>query len=494
MISLTASGSESIPPNEERAGDIFSRLGYGIADAVADIVDNSIDATAKHVHIRFVRTANGIHSILIADDGFGMSSGELKEAMRFGSANRKSSQQLGKYGIGLKSASLSQAESVTVLTRKGGAANGRRWLLMNIKQDWQCEILNKTDVERFLKQDFGDCRVGRSGTVVIWERLEHLQALPSDVTAVLDRTKKELQVEIGLRFHRFLSSGRVRISLDEQYGLQPSSGFPVGIMALDPFDYPQSGMKDYPRVLRFKVSGRAVAAECHIWPPKSRAPGYKLGGGRVALRQGFYFYRNDRLIQAGGWNKLRADDGEPHLSLARVRIELPAQLDAMFKLDVTKSRLDPSPEFKQALLSATTSSGESFEQFIADADRAYRKQKKKDSAPFPFVPGSGVPAAARKAIGTILKEPGTAKPQQVEFKWQKLDPDEVFRVDASARVIMLNTSYRRQLAEGGGKDAPVLKVTLLFMLQDTLGKAFVTKVAEERLQRINHSLLASLKG
>ena len=86
-----------------------------------------------------------------------------------------------------------------------------------------------------------------------------------------------------------------------------------------------------------------MVAECHIWPPQSHALGYRLGGGKVALRQGFYFYRNNRVIQAGGWNGVRGDDGEPHLSLARVKIDLPSELDSMFKLDVTKSRLDPSP-------------------------------------------------------------------------------------------------------------------------------------------------------
>src|SRR5689334_21021348 len=89
---------ETLPPDEEKSGDIFSRLGYRIADAIADLIDNSVDAEASKVHIRFIRADDGIHSVVIADNGIGMSDGELKEAMRFGSRSTKSGRQLGKYG------------------------------------------------------------------------------------------------------------------------------------------------------------------------------------------------------------------------------------------------------------------------------------------------------------------------------------------------------------------------------------------------------------
>lgn len=484
--------SEHLPPDEIKSGDIFSRLGYGISDAIADLVDNSVDAGARKVHIRFVRDTVGIHSVIIADNGKGMKNDELREAMRFGSRSSKSGKQLGKYGIGLKSASLSQAETVTVLTKQGGSTLGRRWTLENVKKNWTCDILQESDVRKAFAPKFGEFRIKHSGTIIIWERLEHLKALPNNLDKILKKTTDAVIVELGIRFHRFIESKRLAISIDQQFGLEEPAEIPIYISALNPFSYKQSGHPDYPLILRINLNGTPVDVECHIWPPKSNNPGYRLGGGKVALRQGFYFYRNDRIIQAGGWNDIRVDDSEPHLSLARVKIDLPSELDSMFKLDVTKSRLDPSPNFINALQSIAQK-GTTFEKYIGHADAAYRKQKKKDGARFPLIPGPGLSANAQKAIASILVEKGTGRPKKVSFKWTKLDLDEIVRVDADMDVIHLNVKHKKHLAEGSSGDAPVLKMVLMFLFQDVLEKSFTTKKSLEWQQRINQALLASMK-
>jgi hypothetical protein len=184
--------------------------------------------------------------------------------------------------------------------------------------------------------DCGQFRISRNGTIIIWERLEHLRALPQNLEKVLENTIDVLCVELGIRFHRFIESKRLRLLIDQQFVGEKAPEIQRIVSPLNPFSYPASGRNDYPVTLKLNIGGTKVAAKCHIWPAKSTSPGYRLGGGKVALRQGFYFYRNDRVIQAGGWNRIRADDGEPHLSLARVEIDLPAALDSMFKLDVTK--------------------------------------------------------------------------------------------------------------------------------------------------------------
>ena len=102
--------------------------------------------------------------------------------------------------------------------------------------------------------------------------------------------------------------------------------------------------------------------------------------------------------------------------------------------------------------------------------------------------------SAQTAIANILKEQGTAKPARVSFKWIQLDSDEIFRVKAGDPAVLLNSRFRRQLAEGEGNDAPVLKLALMFLLQDQIGKTFSTKVSEEWVQRINQALIASLKA
>lgn len=483
----------TLPPDEEKAGDIFSRLGYRIADAIADLIDNSVDAEARNVHVRFIRSTHGIHSVVVADNGRGMSSDELTEAMRFGSRSRKTGGQLGKYGIGLKSASLSQADRVTVLSRQGRRMTGRRWTLENVKDNWTCEVLFEKEVREAFAIPFGEFTITEAGTIVIWEELEHLQALPNHVDAVMARTKKELLTELGIKFHRFIESRRLDISIDEQMALEEPGDIPTYVSALDPFGYERSGHAQYPIILRLNVEGSVVSVECHIWPPNSRLPNYRLGGGRVALRQGFYFYRNDRVIQAGGWNQIRPDDGEPHYSLARVKVDLPSSLDSLFKLDVAKSRLDPAPAYTQALLSAKDPSGITFDRYIDQAHKTYRKQKTKERARFPYVPGAGISAPAQRAIAIILKEEGAAKPTKVSFRWTRLDSDEIVKVVPGSPLVWLNSRFRASLAEGEGNDAPVLKLALMFLLQDIFAKAFSTKVTEEWLQRINHALIASLK-
>lgn len=485
--------NESLEPDSKKAGDIFSRLSYKISDAVADLVDNSIDAEASDVLVRFVRSAAGVDRVIIADNGKGMDAQGLREAMRFGSNVKKSERQLGKYGIGLKSASLSQAEAVTVLSRRGTSFVGRRWTLENIKQKWNSEILHEADVKKAFDFGAGDFRINRSGTIVIWERLEHLRALPQNLDKVLTNTIDELCVELGIRFHRYLEDKRLKLAIDQQFVGEEAPEVHRYVTPLNPFAYPAPGRSNYPVTLRLNVDGVKVRARCHIWPPKSNSPNYRLGGGKVALRQGFYFYRNDRIIQAGGWNRIRADDGEPHFSLARVEIDLPTALDSMFKLDVTKSHLDPSPQFIQALHSAETK-GIRFSDYLENAEAVYRKHKKKEGAKFPFVPGAGMPSAARKAITRILDEKGVGCPKKVTFKWRSLDHDEIVRVEAGKSRIILNSMYKKDLVEGRSGDSPVLKLTLMFLLQRELEKSFTTKLSTDRLQRLNLALIASLKG
>jgi hypothetical protein len=189
---------------------------------------------------------------------------------------------------------------------------------------------------------------------------------------------------------------------------------------------------------------------------------------------------------------LRADDGEPHLSLARVAIDLPAELDSMFKLDVTKSTLDPSPQFLQALQSAA-SGGITYSKYLEDAQAAYRKHKAQQGARFPFVPGAGIPVRARKAIGAILSEEAVGRVKRVDFRWGRLDHDEIVRVEPGSSTIELNAKFREYLAEGRSKDAPVLKIAFMFLLQDELEKSFRTKRTTDWIQRINHALIAALK-
>jgi hypothetical protein len=280
---------ESLPPNDQRAGDIYARLGYRIADAIADLVDNSVDAGAPHVLIRFVRSAAGIHQVLIVDDGQGMDAPRLREAMRFGSESEPNDHRLGKYGIGLKSASLSQADVVTVLSRTKRTDVGRRWTLENIKKQWSCEILEEAGISDAFGMSFCHVKPAKAGTMVIWERLEHLRALPSNIDRVLERTIDDVSVELGIRFHRFLERKQLQIGIDQHFVGEGEPATCRFVIPLNPFDYPASGHADYPLTLKADVNGTKVDLICHIWPPKTSSPGYRLGGGQGSAPSGFLF-------------------------------------------------------------------------------------------------------------------------------------------------------------------------------------------------------------
>jgi len=420
----------------------------------------------------------------------------LLEAMRFGSRTEKGERALGKYGIGLKAASLSQAKTVTVLSKHKGRYVGRRWTFENIAKGWICQVLKSVQIAAFLADGMAPVGLRKSGTVVIWEDLEHLAATKARIDVTIQETIREVSHDIGLRFHRFIGEKRLKVYLDVQTAGEPPSTIREEVVALDPFDYPASGREGYPKAFQVPLgpAGR-LRIECHIWPAKSEEPGYKLGGGKVSARQGFYFYRNDRLIQTGGWNGCREDDNEPHLSLARVKVDLPAAYDGLFKLDVRKSKVEPPPAFAPNVNDAEERSG-SFRQYVRDAQLAYRRQKKKEGALFSFLPGRGFPAAARSSVRRILWEKGTGRPQLVNFAWEELDPDVFVELDRERNRVVLNALYRSRVLtsrRASGADAPVIKLLFLLLLQDEFTRKNSSERFREWMERINHAMVVVLK-
>ena len=494
-LELQVERVEELRPDDRKSALIFARLGYSVPEAIADLVDNCIDAKASKVLVRIVRTDEKIQRVIIADNGQGMADGTLLEAMRFGSRTEKSPHALGKYGIGLKAASLSQAKIVTVLSKHKGRYVGRRWTFENIGKGWICEVLKGKNVAAFLADGVPPIGLRSSGTVVMWEDLEHLAATKAGIETTLQETLRELSNDIGLRFHRFIGGKRLKVFLDVQTLGEPPSTIRQEVVGLDPFDYPSSGREGYPKSFQVPLGKGQLKIECHIWPAKSEEPGYKLGGGKVSARQGFYFYRNDRLIQAGGWNGSREDDNEPHLSLARVKVDLPAAFDGLFKLDVRKSKVEPPPSFAPNVNAVEGRSG-GFRQYVRDAQLAYRRQKKKDGALFAFLPGHGFPSSARGSVRRILWEKGTGRPQLVKFAWEELDPDVFVELDRERNRLVLNALYRsRVLAtkRASGADAPVIKLLFLLLLQEEFPRKHSSERYREWMERINHAIIAVLK-
>lgn len=467
-------------------------IGYTFQQAVADLVDNSINARARGVAIRAVTNTKGISRVMILDDGEGMTRSELDESMRLGSDVHRAVDSLGKYGMGLKLASLSQAQKMTVISRSKSHCGGRRWTIDGISRGWQCEVLEEEEVLRELDNQLDSLDLSKCGTIVIWEELDKIKSSKNGVERTVILLFNHLKQHLGLHFHRFIEDERLTIHLEKVEERRPKDYRVERVTALNPFAYGASGDDHYPRSFVLELGGGAsLELDAHVWPPNSSESNYRLGG-KAAARQGFYFYRNDRLIQAGGWNETRGTEAEPHLSLARVRVDLPKHLDEMFGLSVQKASITVPPSFSIGLDKALAGDGTKFSEFVKRAQQVYRSGERKNVANHPVVPNAGLKKGLRRELQQILAG-GNGHTRKVDFVWESLPHNMVFALKRDERVISLNSHYRRRLLQGqaaSSGDAPLLKALLFMMNRDLLFSERFSSQQREQVDSLNKVLLA----
>jgi hypothetical protein len=485
-------GQDRLPWDIGKAIVALRSIGYSFVQAIADIVDNSIDAQAKTILVRFVVKPNGTLAVVVTDDGFGMDSEILTEAMRVGSGTQPTEKQLGKYGLGLKLATFSHAQSLTIHTVKDGQACGRRLTVEGIKQGGLCDILSQAESRRVLSDAAKPVRIAGHGTIVRWDQIDRITFESSNLEKLIKKLRTTLEVHLGMCFHRHLTSRGISIYIDRQNEGSVPNDMAALVKPLDPFAYPQSGHADFPKVIQISLPtiGK-LEAEAHIWPPKSTSREYHLNG--ACDRQGFYFYRNDRLIQAGEWNGWR-ETQEPHLSLARIRIELPPQLDSRFSLDVKKCGINAPAVFPLALQSACFADGQRFEEYLKLAESTYRQRGENGDADFPMVPGRGFPSKVRSVFQRRLSPNG--KGRESSILWRRLPSELFFELDRDNDQIVLNSQYRSRILRGTNgsmNDAPIIKTLLFFLCASELDAERVTKKKQQRIDLINAALIAALQ-
>lgn len=492
---LPVSGTSVILPDAGGVLTALSRIGYDLEVALADLVDNSIDAGARNILIRFLRSTDRITGLAVVDDGGGINRADIDDAMGFGAYTGKDDRDLGKYGMGLKSASFSQAQSVGVLSLHHGSVVGRRWTADNVRAGWICEHIDEAAAAQHLTRDWGPVRLDGSGTLIHWDDLDAFRVARHRADGVLEEYFSRISVHLGLHFHRFLSTGRAKIFLDAVNEELGDAGSPRPVYALDPFAYPQSGQAGYPRTFRTDIPDvGSLDLEAHIWPRRSRQPSYLLGGGKVAERQGFYFYRNDRLIQAGGWNGIRTD-AEPHASLARVKVELPGAYDHAFGLNVQKSGVSVPAQFIEAVTVAR--SGElTFANYIRDAIEAYGR-KPRQAREVPLVPSNGVPKRLARQARVAFAGSARANVRPASIAWRVLPEDRFFFLDHDEETIVLNSLYRVAVVSGrrqSPRDAPLVKMLMFLLLGDKLDRQRMGGSSRDWLARCQSVLVAAAKA
>jgi hypothetical protein len=494
VLDLTTPTTDKIPPNPKKLIHALRSVGYSIEEAVADVVDNSISAGARHVLVRVERSEHSIDRISIVDDGSGMSDTRLAEAMRFGADTEQSENSLSKFGMGLKIASLSQGTELTVATKtKKATVSGRRWTVEGIKDDWRCDVLSTAEARSVTEADWGKVDLRRQGTVVSWSGLDRIAVKKGGLDSTLSNIMGRLRFHLGFFLHRFLEDKRILIWLDSQLSGAPRNDVRLPVDPLNPFAYTQTGAPGYPKNFCLDLPSIGdLHLEAYIWPPNSTSANYKLDG--AAKRQGLYFYRNDRLIQGGGWNGFR-DASEPHLSLARVMIDLPPAYDSHFSLDVQKSSISAPPSFEPSLKAAKDKAGTLFTEYLKVADGVYRRQERKDPTNFPLVPGTGISAPLHKTLRSVLA-PTDGRVRPVSFEWSEIEGGEFFQIDREQRVIRLNRHYRKRLLgerRASATDVPLLKVLLFLLLHGEIDRGRVAKARREWLEQCNEALVAAMK-
>ncbi|MFD7456109.1 MULTISPECIES: ATP-binding protein [unclassified Streptomyces] len=497
QFEVPTAGSKRLPP-DGRYMEALSSQGYGFDVAIADLVDNSIDAGAQNVVIHFLRDGDQLVSLVIVDDGKGMDEDELDVAMTVGGRRGYDKRSLGMFGTGLKSASLSHANSVTVVSRtKRTRPAGRRWLMERAKHGFECDI-----IEPKYAQDFIDFYQGRpiafQGTIVRWDGVKDFPQNGSggQTDRYLHRTVNKLGLHLGLHLHRFLARDDFHITIsiqDVRTGIEYAN---YGVESLDPFAYPVSGDPAYPSDFTVDLPSLGqVRLDAHIWPPRSSLDEYKAFGA-VVEREGFYFYRNDRLVQAGGWNNFRQP--EQHLALARVAVDLPDDSDGtVFRLTVKKEGVQASPEFVASLEDAKDDQGRTFAQYLSEAERVYREARKRAGvtrrAAVP--PGRGVDPQVRQVIEEEL--PVLTGEEPLQFRWQKLPNDKFFEIDQDGHLLLLNQHYRAALLGGRGgslNDAPMVKSLMYLLMQDAFQRERMGSRLKDNIELWQSVLVAAARA
>lgn len=319
-------------------------VGYSVEAAIADLIDNSISARADLVEIKY--DASNDPFVAVLDNGRGMAPDELTNAMRHGSGNPADAREpddLGRFGLGLKTASLSQCRRLTVVSRKSNVTSARRWDLDVVQESgrWLVVVPELSELETLPM--FSQLQTLEFGTLVVWQDLDRLTAGAFDPQSEMTAKLSSLYEHLALVFHRFTQ---------KEDGIEPVclmvNGQPIPprdpFLRANTFRQPLEGQiirheRGEVRVLPF-----VLPPVSHLSPDE-----ISLAGGKAGLRgtQGFYIYRNRRLVIWGTWFRLVPK--EEFYKLTRVQVDIPNTFDDLWALDIKKSVAYPPEVIRKRL-------------------------------------------------------------------------------------------------------------------------------------------------
>lgn len=364
-----------LPPDPKRVIDGLRDTGYNFNTSIADIVDNSVAANATTVDLQVVMDFRGNVRVSIADDGDGMDLEGLRNAMRYGAKARPNPASLGKYGLGLKTASTAFAKRLSVISRPSGTVPPimATWDLDHVGESgkWNL-IVGEPDAEALTHLD--QVAKGRAGTVVVWGKVDRLMkayANPAGAPArgALGSKVEELRDHLALVYQRFLNPKDPRPKKHVAISVNGNA-----VKAWNPFMEGISEMVGNETIAVDVGNGKEASFTVRAFilprPEEFTSPALEKEAKVSAARQGIYIYRENRLIVESSW--LGMYQQEPHGSLLRVEFSFNHDLDEAFHLDIKKSQIGLNDELFKWLK----------EQFLPaprrEANRRYRvgEQKK----------------------------------------------------------------------------------------------------------------------
>lgn len=343
---MTGLRTVSIVPEASALVESLRGLGYSTETALADLIDNSISAKASRIDID-AQWQDGAPVLAILDDGEGMEEARLAAALKFGgegpSAVRELS-DLGRFGMGLKTASLSQCRRMTVVSRREGV-NAALVLDIDViaTSGWVALIPETLPDHPLMTKLEGQSQ----GTLVLWEQMDARSGLTGLDREAFFLRLSEIRAHLSMVFHRFLSGDarKLAIAVNERL-LKP----------WDPFQRQYTETRPTGTV-NLRLAGKRITVRPFVLPHRDRFANdteYLAAGGPGGwgARQGFYIYRGDRLLVAGSWLGLggsRAWTREESSRLARIEVDLPTDLDDEWRIDVRKSQARPPGELRARL-------------------------------------------------------------------------------------------------------------------------------------------------
>ncbi len=329
--------AEIATPNPKSTINSYRSFGYNLSTAIADIIDNSVSAKANEIHIEYEWRGKDSY-ILILDNGSGMNCKELVMAMTPGSKDPEEERELndlGRFGMGLKSASFSQCKRLTCVTKRKDYET--------IKRCWDIDFVNKENEWRLLDSISDEgflVKIEKSGTLVLWEKLDRIvgnaEISNESVKNVFYQEMMNVKQHLSLVFHKFIENKKITVYFQNE-AIESYNPF---LLNLDP--KPEMGITE-------KFGN--VEITYFILPHMSEIGKveYEKSGGSLGWfqQQGFYVYRGDRLLVAGDW--LGIEKKRDYSKLARIAINFSNENDFNWQLDIKKSTATPPIEIRREL-------------------------------------------------------------------------------------------------------------------------------------------------